>query len=149
MYVFISRQEIVNLTFFDPQHNESFIDLSNIPVPFQTNVSGVTLTGVAPADFGAIKLQEDGTPTLNGSSVPILPHKQVKVTHNVTTINENDSALLLDNLSNILGLKVNKSKDNSVDTKSSTSTTTEAAVSSTGVSTSEKTTEISSSEIVA
>lgn len=139
----------MNLTFFDPQHNESFIDLSNIPVPFQTNVSGVTLTGVAPADFGAIKLQEDGTPTLNGSSVPILPHKQVKVTHNVTTINENDSALLLDNLSNILGLKVNKSKDNSVDTKSSTSTTTEAAVSSTSVSTTEKTTETSISEIVA
>lgn len=119
------RQEEINLTFFDPENNGSFIDLSNIPVPFQTNISGITVTGVAPANFGAIKLDEDGTPTLNGSSVPIIPHKQVKVSHNITTVNQHDSALLLDNLSNVLGLKTNKTKDRHYNEKSST---TEASI---------------------
>lgn len=121
-------------------------------MPFQTNVSGVTLTGVAPADFGVIRLQEDGTPTLNGSAVPVIPHKQVRVTHNVTTVNQEDSALLLDNLSNILGLNVNKQKDKVGDSKSST-TIRSTIISSTTASSSSKTTDEksneSSSEIVA
>lgn len=136
------RQEEINLTFFDPENNGSFIDLSSIPVPFQTNISGITVTGVAPANFGAIKLDEDGTPTLNGSTVPIIPHKQVKISHNITTINQHDSALLLDNLSNVLGLKKTKPKDLS-DHEKNTSSATET------VTNSSTSTTDSSSEIVA
>lgn len=112
-------------------------------MPFQTNISGVTLTGVAPADFGAIRLQEDGTPTLNGSAKPIIPHKQVKVSHNVTTVNQEDSALLLDNLSHILGLNSHKSIDHVGDPKSSkatTSSTTASSITTSSATTSSNTT---------
>lgn len=122
---FCYRQEEIAFSFFNPNHNNSLLDLSNIPVPVQTNISGVTITGVAPANFGTINLLPDGTPTLNASALPLFPNKQVTVTHNFTTIDKSQSALLLDSLSDLLGLKLPKIHDinNGTDSKSSSSTT--------------------------
>ncbi|XP_055912279.1 uncharacterized protein LOC129946208 [Eupeodes corollae] len=49
----IESQERVDLTFFDAHRNSSHIDLGNIPLPIQTNVSGQVLTGIAPVNIGA------------------------------------------------------------------------------------------------
>ncbi|XP_037945065.1 uncharacterized protein LOC119683270 [Teleopsis dalmanni] len=46
-------QERVDLTFYDAHTNKSHIDLGNIPLPIQTNVSGQVLTGIAPVNIGA------------------------------------------------------------------------------------------------
>ncbi|KAG5873026.1 hypothetical protein JTB14_012625 [Gonioctena quinquepunctata] len=97
--------EQIDVSFFDPGENGTFADLSNIPFPIQTNVSGVSITGIIPANFGGINLLEDGTPTLNGSHFPLLPKKQVKVSHNVSTTNKDSSSSILGNLPDILGLQ--------------------------------------------
>ncbi|XP_018567714.1 uncharacterized protein LOC108908239 [Anoplophora glabripennis] len=96
--------EQVDLTFFDPGHNGSIIDLSNIPIPVQTNISGVSVTGILPANLGQINLNENGTATINGTSFPILPNQQIKVTHNISTINKDKSSSILSGLPKILGL---------------------------------------------
>uniref|UniRef100_T1P8U8 Uncharacterized protein n=1 Tax=Musca domestica TaxID=7370 RepID=T1P8U8_MUSDO len=46
-------QERVDLTFYDTHTNKSHIDLGNIPLPIQTNVTGQVLTGIAPVNIGA------------------------------------------------------------------------------------------------
>ncbi|KAJ8945944.1 hypothetical protein NQ318_016772 [Aromia moschata] len=108
-------QEQVDVSFFNPDHNGSLIDLSNIPFPVQTNVSGVAVTGILPTDLGAISVNPDGTATYNGTAFPILPNKQVRISHNISTANRNESASILSNLPKILGLddliKTNKTTD--------------------------------------
>ncbi|XP_037806506.1 uncharacterized protein LOC119600390 [Lucilia sericata] len=66
-------QERVDLTFFDAHTNESHIDLGNIPLPIQTNVSGQVLTGIAPVNIGAISSASELLQTLplTGSIVNI------------------------------------------------------------------------------
>ncbi|XP_023028252.2 uncharacterized protein [Leptinotarsa decemlineata] len=97
--------EEIDVSFFDPDSNGTLIDLSSIPIPIQTNISGVSITGIIPANFGSINLLEDGTPTLNGSHFPLLPNKQVKVSHNISTADRESSSSILSGLSDILGLK--------------------------------------------
>lgn len=110
---FLSSHEQVDVSFFDPGHNGSVIDLSNIPVPIQTNISGITVTGILPADLGQINLNENGTATINGSTFPIFPNKQIKVTHNISTIDKDKSASILSGLPKILGLdELLKTKSN-------------------------------------
>lgn len=46
-------QERVDLTFYDAHTNHSHIDLGNIPLPIQTNITGQVLTGIAPVNIGA------------------------------------------------------------------------------------------------
>lgn len=57
-------QERVDLTFFDAHTNGSFIDLGNIPLPIQTNVSGHVLTGIAPINLGAFNSTDELLQTL-------------------------------------------------------------------------------------
>jgi len=66
-------QERVDLTFFDAHSNGSHIDLGNIPLPIQTNVSGQVLTGIAPVNIGAFSSPEELLQTLplTGSIVNI------------------------------------------------------------------------------
>ncbi|KAJ8919860.1 hypothetical protein NQ315_006389 [Exocentrus adspersus] len=97
--------EQVDVSFFDPGHNGSLIDLSNIPVPIQTNISGITVTGILPADLGSINLDENGTATINGSSFPVFPNKQFKITHNISTVDKDKSNAFLTSLPKILGLE--------------------------------------------
>ncbi|XP_053953200.1 uncharacterized protein LOC128860014 [Anastrepha ludens] len=46
-------QERVDLTFYDAHSNQSHINLGNVPLPIQTNISGQVLTGIAPVNIGA------------------------------------------------------------------------------------------------
>ncbi|KAJ8985550.1 hypothetical protein NQ317_019934 [Molorchus minor] len=96
--------EQVDLSFFDPNYNGSIIDLSNIPLPIQTNVSGVAITGILPTDLGSISLNDDGTASYNGTAFPILPNKQVRITHNISTVSKDKSSSILSELPKILGL---------------------------------------------
>lgn len=66
-------QERVDLTFFDAHTNESHIDLGNIPLPIQTNVTGQILTGIAPVNIGAFSRPSELLQTLplTGSIVNI------------------------------------------------------------------------------
>ncbi|CAG9855631.1 unnamed protein product [Phyllotreta striolata] len=93
--------EQIDLSFFDPDSNDTFVDLSNIPIPVQTNVSGVSITGIIPANFGNLALTEEGKPNLENSSLPLFPNKQVKVTHNYTTYDSDKASSILE----LLGLK--------------------------------------------
>lgn len=43
----------MDLTFYDTHSNQSHINLGNVPLPIQTNISGHVLTGIAPVNIGA------------------------------------------------------------------------------------------------
>ncbi|CAH0547215.1 unnamed protein product [Brassicogethes aeneus] len=105
--------EQVDLSFFDPNHNGSFIDLSKIPVPIQTNISGVSVTGVLPVDLGSIFLPQNGSAPELSSNFPILPNKQIKVTQNISTDNPEKGSQIVSNLPQLLGL-TNETKNESV-----------------------------------
>lgn len=44
----------VDLTFFDAESNDSFINFGDIPLPVQTSVSGQIITGISPVHIGAV-----------------------------------------------------------------------------------------------
>jgi hypothetical protein len=44
----------VDLTFYDAESNDSFINFGDIPLPVQTNVSGQIITGISPVHIGAV-----------------------------------------------------------------------------------------------
>ncbi|KYB28210.1 Uncharacterized protein F13E9.13, mitochondrial-like Protein [Tribolium castaneum] len=96
--------EQVDVSFFDPSQNGT-IDLSNIPLPIQTNVSGVSVTGLLPAaNLAAILV-----PPSDG--LPVLPKKQVTVTQNISTNNPDKGSEIISNLPKLLGLtKKNESE---------------------------------------
>lgn len=45
----------VDVSFFDTESNASFINLGDVPLPVQTNVSGQIITGIAPVHIGAVQ----------------------------------------------------------------------------------------------
>ncbi|XP_061393288.1 uncharacterized protein LOC133328757 [Musca vetustissima] len=71
-------QERVDLTFYDTHTNNSHIDLGNIPLPIQTNVTGQVLTGIAPVNIGAFS-----SPAELLSALP-LTGSIVNITHSDT-----------------------------------------------------------------
>lgn len=104
---FFSHEQ-VDVSIFDPSKNGSAIDLTNIPLPIQTNVSGVSVTGLLPAsNLAAILL-----PSSDG--LPVLPKKQVTVTQNISTNNPDKGSSIISNLPKLLGLtKKNDTDDES------------------------------------
>ncbi|XP_048519238.1 uncharacterized protein LOC125503237 [Dendroctonus ponderosae] len=106
--------EQIDVSFFDPIDNGTFIDLSNIPVPVETNVSGVALTGILPSNLGNLVFSPNGSGvSLNGSSFPLFPDKQVRVTKNISTVDKHQSANILSGISDVLGLsKLVSSRNN-------------------------------------
>ncbi|CAD7004916.1 uncharacterized protein LOC101448739 [Ceratitis capitata] len=57
-------EERVDLTFYDAHSNQSHINLGNVPLPIQTNISGQVLTGIAPVNIGAFSNPADLLQTL-------------------------------------------------------------------------------------
>ncbi|RZC33250.1 uncharacterized protein BDFB_014022 [Asbolus verrucosus] len=102
--------EQVDVSFYDPALNGSSIDLSKIPLPIQTNVSGVAITGLLPgADLASILLP----PGAGGVANPILPKKQVTVTQNISTSNPDTGSVIISNLPKILGLTTKNDSEKS------------------------------------
>ncbi|KAF2893392.1 hypothetical protein ILUMI_12786 [Ignelater luminosus] len=103
--------EQVDLTFYNPDYNTSALDLSNIPIPIQTNISGQIITGIAPASFGVIPLppgavQENRTNNkftlpLNG---PLFPSLVVSHVSNVSTSDPEDEKKIIEGLPEELGI---------------------------------------------
>lgn len=109
MNLFIFNRHQVDLTFYDPKFNGSSIDLSNIPLPIQTNISGVTITGFAPANLGSLVVPPPGESTVEPASdlpltIPILPNAVVSVSHNISTTNPEKEAHLISEIPRVLGL---------------------------------------------
>lgn len=50
----VTRQQ-VDVSFFDTESNDTFINLGDVPLPVQTNVSGQIITGIAPVHIGAVQ----------------------------------------------------------------------------------------------
>jgi hypothetical protein len=50
----VTRQQ-VDVSFFDTESNATFINLGDVPLPVQTNVSGQIITGIAPVHIGAVQ----------------------------------------------------------------------------------------------
>lgn len=50
----VTRQQ-VDVSFYDAESNDTFINLGDIPLPVQTNVSGQIITGIAPVHIGAVQ----------------------------------------------------------------------------------------------
>ncbi|KAK9710629.1 hypothetical protein QE152_g25911 [Popillia japonica] len=93
--------EQVDLTFFDPITNGSAFDLTNIPIPIETNISGVSVTGIAPFDLGTIELPSDQeeSATLNSNfplQVPLLPNALITIKRNISTSDELKEVELLE-----------------------------------------------------
>ncbi|CAG9763261.1 unnamed protein product [Ceutorhynchus assimilis] len=112
--------EQIDISFFDPKDNGSFIDLSNIPLPLETNVTGTALTGILPSNLGKFVFSNNGSVAdLKESNLPVFPDKQVKVTKNISTNDQEKSSNILSGISDVLGLtklvkhKANTTSDNS------------------------------------
>lgn len=103
--------EQVDVSFYDPKSNGSSFDLSNIPIPIETNVSGVSVTGILPVNLGSIILPPNGAAAQLNTTFPLLPDKQLKVTHNISTFNPEKSSQILSNLSGILGLGAKQNRN--------------------------------------
>lgn len=89
------------MTFFDPITNGSAFDLTNIPIPIETNISGVSVTGIAPFDLGTIELPSDQeeSATLNSNfplQVPLLPNALITIKRNISTSDELKEVELLE-----------------------------------------------------
>lgn len=98
-------EEQVDLTFFNPETHGHEIDLSHIPIPIQTNVSGVSVTGIAPANFGIIHLPEndDGKSNLTFTS-PVIPNAVVSVHRHVSTTNQNKTSEILHDIEPLVNI---------------------------------------------
>ncbi|XP_050311845.1 uncharacterized protein LOC126747333 [Anthonomus grandis grandis] len=97
--------EQIDVSFFDPSDNGSFVDLSNIPFPVEANVSGVALTGILPSNFGNLVFPNNGSvASLEQSALPVFPDKQVKVTKNISTNDKQKGVNILSGINDILGL---------------------------------------------
>ena len=93
----------IDLTFFDPKFNGSDIDLTNVPLPFQTNVSGTQVVGVAPVNLGFLAVPPAGGSTVEPASAvnigtPLIPNAVVSVRHNISTSNPEKGAAILSSL---------------------------------------------------
>lgn len=64
------RNEQIDLTFFNPDKNGSIIDLGDIPIPIQTNISGHVITGIAPVDIGSISASNFNSINISESLLP-------------------------------------------------------------------------------
>lgn len=111
---FLFRFDQVDLTYYDPNNTLSELDLSNLPIPIQTNVSGVAVTGLIPgSDLAAILMP----PNPDNNSLPhiVLPTKQVTVTHNISTSNPDKGSEIISKLPSILGLSNKKKEESSTE----------------------------------
>ncbi|XP_060520087.1 uncharacterized protein LOC132698172 [Cylas formicarius] len=96
--------EQIDVSFFDPNDNGTAIDLSNVPVPIETNVSGIAVTGILSSNLGTLIFPPKGAVNLSESNFPVFPDKQVKVTRNITTVDKEKSLNILSGISEVLGL---------------------------------------------
>ncbi|CRL02927.1 CLUMA_CG015822, isoform A [Clunio marinus] len=100
----VSHQQ-VDFSFYDGESNDSYINLGDVPLPVQTNVSGEIVTGISPVQIGAVHNVSDILSALpfHGTIVNITEGKPsyVKISrHNLTNGQNNIKLNNGDNLSN-------------------------------------------------
>lgn len=54
----VTRQQ-VDLSFYDAESNDTFLNFGDVPLPVQTNVSGQIITGISPVHIGAVENVSD------------------------------------------------------------------------------------------
>lgn len=50
----VTRQQ-VDVSFFNAESNDSFINFGDVPLPVERNISGQIITGIAPVHIGAVQ----------------------------------------------------------------------------------------------
>lgn len=50
----VTRQQ-VDVSFYDAESNDTFLNLGDVPLPVQTSVSGQIITGIAPVHIGSVQ----------------------------------------------------------------------------------------------
>lgn len=108
-----TRQQ-VDLTFYDAQGNDSFLDFGDIPLPIQTNVSGHVITAITPVHIGTQNIEN---PLSIVNSIPItgtivnitksdsfinLSHFNVSLADQITHINDTNDLEQLPILNDVL-----------------------------------------------
>lgn len=73
----------MDLTFYDAESNNSYINLGDVPLPQSVNVSGQIITGVVPVHIGAVE---------NGNLADIIAN--LPVTGTIVNITQTDTSFI-------------------------------------------------------
>lgn len=103
----VTRQQ-VDLSFFNAESNDSFINFGDIPLPVHTNVSGQIITGVAPVHIGAVQDIGDILKSLpfSGTIVNITEGDSSFVHVNRENLTEYQNQVTLDNKDSLSQLPI-------------------------------------------
>lgn len=98
----------VDLSFFNTESNDSFINFGDVPLPVHTNVSGQIITGIAPVHIGAVSDLGDILQSLpfSGTIINITQSDQSFVHVNRENISDADLATKLDDNSDLSKLPI-------------------------------------------
>lgn len=103
----VSRQQ-VDLSFFNAESNDSFINFGDVPLPVQTNVSGQIITGISPVHIGAVQDVGDILKSLpfTGTIVNITEGDTSFIHVNRENVTDGDQEIHLDNNSDLSKLPI-------------------------------------------
>jgi hypothetical protein len=103
----VTRQQ-VDLSFFNTESNDSFINFGDVPLPVHTNVSGQIITGIAPVHIGAVSDVGDILQSLpfSGTIVNITQSDQSFVHVNRENISDVDLSTKLEDDSDLSKLPI-------------------------------------------
>ena len=108
-FILCFRQQQVDLSFYGASSNKTHIDLGNIPLPIQTNISGQVVSAISPVNLGAFSNLQDIIQTLpiTGAIMNITKSNTSYIelsTHNIT-----NPSTLLDHPEDIVNLPIHAS----------------------------------------
>lgn len=103
----VTRQQ-VDLSFFNAESNDTFINLGDVPLPVQTNVSGQIITGIAPVHIGAVQDVNDVLKSLpfTGTIVNITQSGTSYIHVNKENVTDDDQQVLLHDNADLASLPI-------------------------------------------
>lgn len=103
----VTRQQ-VDLSFYNADSNDSFINLGDVPLPVQTNVSGQIITGIAPVHIGAVQDFSDVLKSLpfTGTIVNITQSDTSYIHVNRENVTDDDGTVTLHDDSDLAKLPI-------------------------------------------
>lgn len=103
----VTRQQ-VDLSFFNAESNDSFINFGEVPLPVQTNVSGQIITGIAPVNIGVVQNVGDVLKSLpfSGTIVNITESDTSFIHVNRENVTDAEQQVILDDDSDLAKLPI-------------------------------------------
>lgn len=98
----------VDLSFFDADSNDTFINFGDVPLPVQTNVTGQIITGIAPVHIGAVQSVGDVLQSLpfSGTIVNITQSDTSYIHVDRNNVSSADQDVTLDNTDDLSKLPI-------------------------------------------